>query len=215
MPFQRARSGSAASAAIARPTNRGVSEMAKCGTFASASRQFSSVTPKMSSITSERSQPGVTATAVRLVLAQLVRPAAGEPDRRDLGQVVVDVEPVVLGVVLRGAVGDLDDQRRLALRMSSGNACFDVMRWVSIAQPQQPEPVVERVLPHRRVPLGEEVAAEDVVDQHVEAALLGVDPRDQRRRPVSGTRWSVGTAIPVPPAAVTSSAVSSIVSGRL
>ena len=30
----------------------------------------------------------------------------------------------------------------------------------------------------------------------------------------AGSRWSVGTAIPRPPAAVTSSAVSSIVSGR-
>ena len=30
----------------------------------------------------------------------------------------------------------------------------------------------------------------------------------------SGSRWSVGTAMPVPPAAVTRSAVSSIVSGR-
>ncbi len=38
--------------------------MAKCGTFSSASRQFASVTPKLSSIISERSQPGVSATAV-------------------------------------------------------------------------------------------------------------------------------------------------------
>ncbi len=44
---------------------RGVSEIAKCGALASASRHVSSVTPKASSsIASERSQPGLTTTAV-------------------------------------------------------------------------------------------------------------------------------------------------------
>jgi hypothetical protein len=38
--------------------------MAKWGSALVASRQFSSVTPKCSSIISERSQPGVNATAV-------------------------------------------------------------------------------------------------------------------------------------------------------
>jgi hypothetical protein len=39
-------------------------EMAKPGVLTQASRQVASVTPKFSSICSERSQPGVTPTAV-------------------------------------------------------------------------------------------------------------------------------------------------------
>jgi hypothetical protein len=50
-PFQRARFGSAAIAAIARPTKQGVSEPAKPNCFAdgfvsATSRQFDSVAPK-------------------------------------------------------------------------------------------------------------------------------------------------------------------------
>ena len=52
--------------------------------------------------------------------------------------------------------------------------------WVSIASRSMPQPVVEVVLPHRLVPLEQLLAAPDVVDQHVEPALLGVDALDQR-----------------------------------
>src|ERR1700704_1580025 len=44
-PFQRDTSGSCASAATARPTNAGLSEMAKCGEALVAARQFASVPP--------------------------------------------------------------------------------------------------------------------------------------------------------------------------
>jgi hypothetical protein len=44
-PFQRATSGSCASAATALPTKAGLSEMAKCGDLVVASRQVASVTP--------------------------------------------------------------------------------------------------------------------------------------------------------------------------
>ena len=65
-PLRRATSGSAARAATARPTKRGLSEIAaKWPPAAGVSRQVSSVTPKASSIISERSQPGVSATAVQ------------------------------------------------------------------------------------------------------------------------------------------------------
>ena len=47
-------------------------------------------------------------------------------------------------------------------------------------QAQQPQAGVEVVLPHRRVPLGQLLAAPDVVDQHVQAALLGVDALHER-----------------------------------
>ena len=47
-----------------RPTKSGVSEAMNAFTFSAASRQFASVTPKWSSIHSERRKPGVTASAV-------------------------------------------------------------------------------------------------------------------------------------------------------
>jgi hypothetical protein len=47
-------------------------------------------------------------------------------------------------------------------------------------QAQQPQPPVEVVLPDRRVPLEQALAAPDVVDQHVEAAALGVDALHER-----------------------------------
>jgi hypothetical protein len=47
-------------------------------------------------------------------------------------------------------------------------------------QAQHPQPAVEVVLPHRRVPLGELLAAPDVVDEHVQPALLGLDAPHER-----------------------------------
>jgi hypothetical protein len=52
--------------------------MAKCGTRSSASRQVASVTPNASSIISERSQPGVSATAVAPVRREVPRLREGE-----------------------------------------------------------------------------------------------------------------------------------------
>ena len=118
----------------------------------------------------------------------------------------------MVGVVVGGAVGDLDDE-------PAGAADQQRQRVVARDQvrvdrePQQPQAGVEVVLPHRRVPLEEVLGAPDVVDEHVEAAVLGVDALDERRD-LRGSRWSTATAMPSPPAAVTSSAVSSIVSGR-
>ena len=67
-PDLRRTSGSAASAATARPTIHGVSESLNPNRFASAffsaaSRQFASVTPNFSSIASVRMNPGEIATA--------------------------------------------------------------------------------------------------------------------------------------------------------
>ena len=57
------------------------------------------------------------------------------------------------------------------------------MRWVSIASRRMRRPVVEVVLPDRRVPLGraalEHLGAPDVVDQHVDVAVLAPDPLGQ------------------------------------
>ena len=51
------------------PDEHGVSDSSKPITFSAASRQLASVTPKCSSIASERRKPGVTATAVTPVPA--------------------------------------------------------------------------------------------------------------------------------------------------
>jgi hypothetical protein len=48
-------------------------------------------------------------------------------------------------------------------------------------QVQQPKPGLQVVLPDRRVPLEQLLAAPDVVDQHVEPAVVAVDPPDQVR----------------------------------
>jgi hypothetical protein len=50
-------------------------------------------------------------------------------------------------------------------------------------QPEQPQAVVEVVLPQRRIPLEQLLAAPDVVDQHVEAVRLRVDAGHQRGDP--------------------------------
>ena len=119
----------------------------------------------------------------------------------------------MLGVVVAGAVGHLDDQPAgLADQQRQREVAGDQVR--VDRQAQHPQPLLEVVLPHRRVPLEQQLAAPDVVDQHVE-------PPAARRRSAAtsastwpASRWSTATAIPVPPAALTSSAVSSIVSGR-
>lgn len=78
---------------------------------------------------------------------------------------------------------------------------------------QQLEALVEVVFPDRRVPLEERLAAPDVIDEDVEAALFVRDAGDQgldlgRDQMVGGDRDTAASA------AVTSSAVSSMVSGR-
>ena len=84
--FQRARSGSAASAATARPDVARRLREREVGRAAvvpsAASRQFSSVTPKSSSIISERSQPGREGDrgrAVRRAARGPARTPAGSP----------------------------------------------------------------------------------------------------------------------------------------
>ncbi|GLZ48172.1 hypothetical protein Acsp06_43570 [Actinomycetospora sp. NBRC 106375] len=126
---------------------------------------------------SERIQPGVTDTAVASCFARLrVRPRHAV--HGDLGEVVEGRDAVVRGVVLRGAVGDLDeepagapDQQRQG-EVGGGEVGVH-------CEVQHPHAVVEVVLPHGLVPPDELLAAPDVVDQHVEAPLVAVDPLDE------------------------------------
>ena len=77
---------------------------------------------------------------------------------------------------------------------------------------QHPQAAVPVVLPQRLVPLHVLVAAEDVVDQHVETAVFGSMRVDQLAT-AAGPRGQRRRAAPDPPAARIKSPVSSMVSG--
>ncbi len=87
-----------------------------------------------------------------------------DASERDAGLAVADLHDQ--------SVPGLDQQRQ---RMVRG----DEMRLDPVAH--DPQRVLERVLPHALDPAGERIAAPDVVDEHVEAAVLGADPVHQRR----------------------------------
>ena len=126
---------------------------------------------------SERSQPGVSDTAVPAVRRQLVAEGPGHaPDRR-LHEVVEERHPVVVGVVLVGAVVDLDHQpARLPDQEGQGEVAGDGVGLDT--QAQQPQPHVQVRLPHGLVPL-HDGGAEDVVDEDVQRPPLGVDALDE------------------------------------
>ena len=106
--------------------------MAKCGTLAVASSQFDSSTPKLSSIISERSQPGVSATAVHPWGASLSGLGPGQPDHRCLRQVVEQRDPVVLLVVL-AVPSVISTTSPPSFLMSRGRAKWLVVMCVSMA----------------------------------------------------------------------------------
>jgi hypothetical protein len=114
------------------------------------------------------------------VRCELVGLHEREPRDGDLGEVVVEPDgAAVVDVEVGGAVGDLDQQttalpdQQWEREVAGDDVGVD-------GQPQQAQPLVERVLPHRPVPLGERITAPHVVDEHVEAALLAIDPFDER-----------------------------------
>ena len=97
---------------------------------------------------------------------------------RDLGEIVEGREPVVIGIVLGGAVGHLDEQAARALdHQRQREVRGDQMR--VDAEAKQAQAVLEIMLPDRLVPFEQLLAAPDVVDEDVETALLGADALDQ------------------------------------
>ena len=109
---------------------------------------------------------------------QLLRLRPREPDHRRLGEVVEQRDAIVIGVVGGRAVRDLDHEAaRAAHQQRQRVMARDQVRLER--EPEQAQPGVEVVLPHRRVPLEQVLGAPDVVHEHVEAAVLGVDPLDQ------------------------------------
>ena len=138
------------------------------------------------------------------------RPSRGEPDDRGLHEVVEEVAAVVGGV----AVGDLDDQPLPALdHQRRGVVAGDDVRVdgaLAASAARSPSECSQNGLPQT----GERVAAPDVVDQQVQPALLAPDALDERRDLLRhGVVDLHGDADARRPR-VTSSAVSSIVSGR-
>ncbi len=115
----------------------------------------------------------------RSVRRQLVAQREGESVDGDLGEVVEDRDPVVLGVVVVGPVGELDEQaaapsdEQWRQRVRRDQVGVD-------GEAQQPEPIGQVALPDRPVPVGratlQPLAAPDVVDEDVEAAVVAVDP---------------------------------------
>ena len=84
----------------------------------------------------------------------------------------------MLGIVVGGAVRHLDQQAARALDQQRQRVMRrDQMR--IDAKPQQAQAVLEIMVPDRLVPFEQLLAAPDVVDQDVEAALLGADALDQ------------------------------------
>ena len=151
-------------------------------------------------------------TAVAAVRLRARRACATrEADRGGLREVVEERAAVAVAV----AVGDLDDEAPSRVATSSGASRCDVIRCVSTALRQGVQAGLEVVLPERRAPLHERIAAPDVVDEHVEAArarsravaqrvdLGGCSVWSQRMRDAARRRRPS-----------TSSAVSSIVSAR-
>ncbi|MCY1307878.1 hypothetical protein D9M70_578440 [compost metagenome] len=83
------------------------------------------------------------------------------------------------GIVLGGAVGDLDEQpARLLYHQGQG-----VVRGDQVgvdAEAQKPQAVLEIVLPDGLLPLEQVFSAPDVVDEDIEPPLFTADARDQR-----------------------------------
>ncbi len=86
------------------------------------------------------------------MLLQILRVIPGHADRRRLGEIVEDREPVMRGVVFRGSVRHLDHQPA-GLRDQQGQGVMrgDEMRVDGEAE--QVKAVLQIVLPDRLVPL--------------------------------------------------------------
>ena len=103
-----------------------------------------------------------------------------------LDEVVVEADAFAeVGVELGGAVGHLHHQARGPVflhRTQHQRQRVVTGDQVRVnAHSQHPQAARQVVLPQRLVPLRVPVAAEDVVDQDVEPAVLVADPIDQRR----------------------------------
>ena len=202
--------GSAASAAMARPSRPGDSDARKSGSVAPASRHVASVTPSLSSELSvqvARRYRHHRDAMRRELLGHRIRQTGAQ--RR--GQIEEQARPVGQG----RAVGDLDDQAR-DRRLGSQHQRHQVLQGDDV-RPQRPidgaAAARQRNLPERSAERDREVVAPEIQDQDVEPSLLAANALDERGH-IAAAAWSTRTAMPRPPCAVTCSAVCSMVSGR-
>jgi hypothetical protein len=96
----------------------------------------------------------------------------GHARHRGLGEIVEGRVPIAVRVVLGGAVRHFDQQA--ARLLDEQGQCVvrgDQMR--IDAEPQKSKTVLEIVVPDRLVPFEQFLAAPDVADEDVEAAVLG------------------------------------------
>jgi len=102
-----------------------------------------------------------------------------QPVDRDLREVVEDRDPIVRCVVLGGPISDLDEQPARPL----DDQGKQVMRRDQVCvnrEAEDPEAVIEMVLPDRLVPVCgpafQQLGAPDVVDEDVDAAMFVPNP---------------------------------------
>ena len=108
----------------------------------------------------------------------------GHARHRHLGEIVERVDPVVVRVVLGGAVRHLDEKTARTLDQQRQRMVRrDQMRMN--AETEHAQTVLEIMLPDGLVPFLEILAAPEVVDEDVETTLLGADAIDQLRDLVS------------------------------
>src|SRR5439155_13686828 len=148
-----------------------------------------------------------------LMRSKLLRLRPSHANDGGLGEIIEERQPVVCIVVIGSAVGHLDDQA--AGILDQERQCEVARDDVRIdGEPQHAQPPFEGVLPHGHVPFDQKVRPPHIVDQDVQATLLTLDTRHQR---LHLRRVQMIDLHGDAPAATccTSSAVSSIVSGRL
>jgi hypothetical protein len=134
----------------------------------------------LSSIASDRSHPGVTPTGRDGRVGQVDPQRPHEAVDAALDEVVVEADPRAdLRVDVARSVGHLD-QQPAAGPQHQRHRMRDRHQVGVDAHPEHAQATGEVVLPDRLAPLEVAVAAEDVVDQHVEPPVVGLDPRHQR-----------------------------------
>ena len=118
-----------------------------------------------------------------------------------------DLDAVLARITERAATAVRAPRYLLAVR-----AWWLVMRWVSIASrsSRRPRP---RSCSHTGLLHSNRCSAPQTSLTSTSSRPWSPSMRSARRATCAGSRWSTATAMPSPPAALTSSAVSSIVSG--
>ena len=106
-----------------------------------------------------------------------VRP--GHAYGRHLCQIVEHRQAVMVRIVLRRAIGHLD-QEAAGLRDHKWKRIVGGDQMRVDGEPQQSQPILQIVLPDRLVPLEQVLAAPDVIDQDVEPSAFRPNSGDQR-----------------------------------